>query len=132
MLKMTSRRGVGAHYSSVSSRSNPMADNDNLSQNEEDAVAAAANEIPAALREVTPEKLAALRAKVAAFIKGKTDAPPEPAQEPTEGEPDVPQGKPADENEAIRAQAARQEGPRLPTGADVDWSEYDLDFSVKH
>jgi hypothetical protein len=68
------------------------------------------DEIPDALRNVDPEKLRALREKLAKFAR--------PTGEKTisgsEAVPDSP------------------EAQGVTTGKDVDWSEYDLDFSVKH
>lgn len=74
--------------------------------------------IPAALREVDPAKLAEVRRKLAEHMArmGKTASGSEdPDSAPQTGgvEGDKPVGQ-------------------TITGADVDWSEYDLDFSVKH
>lgn len=79
--------------------------------------------IPAALREVSPEKLAEVRAKLAAFLErqGKTVSGSEdPDAAPVRGEA-----------VAGGADGDKPVGETM-TGADVDWSEYDLDYSVRH
>jgi len=66
--------------------------------------------VPAMLANVDPAKLAAMREKMKRFMKpgGKTISGSEaPADAPSEQAP-------------------------TPEGKDVDWSEYDLDFSVRH
>lgn len=83
----------------------------------EDLNPTAEPEVPTALREVDPTKLAALREKLRAFTASTektvsgSEAPPEPEARPTAPQPG---------------------GQKVPTGKDVDWSEYDLDFSVRH
>ncbi len=78
--------------------------------------------LPTALRDVNPERLAEIRAKLARFVesRGKTvsgsEAPDQapvtpPATAGVEG--DKPTGS-------------------VMTGEDVDWSEYDLDYNVRH
>jgi len=73
-------------------------------------------EVPAALRDIDPEKLRELKEKLAKFVKGKgtTESGSEAPVSP--GTTEAPQAEPA----------------TLPTGRDIDWDEYDLDFNIKH
>jgi hypothetical protein len=69
-------------------------------------------ELPSALRDVDPQKLEELKNKLKQFIGSdqKTEADDEPSTAPT----------------------PEQTQQQLPTGKDVDWEEYDLDYAVKH
>lgn len=92
-------------------------DQDKLSEQEELAAGTpAANlpeNIPPGLRQVDPEQLAKLRERVRKFVSpGKTTV--SGSEEPDAGKPsDVKQNS-------------------VLTGKDVDWSEYDLSYDVRH
>lgn len=81
-------------------------------------------EVPQALREVDPAKLAEVRKKLANFIakRGTTVSGAEDPDSPVATEGVTPMGGTDGENPM---------GETI-TGADVDWSEYDLDYSVRH
>lgn len=78
--------------------------------------------LPAPLREVDPSILAGLRDKLKNFVErqGKTVSGSEDPDSAPTGE-----GAPATDEEG------RPLGQAM-SGKDVDWSEYDLDFSVRH
>lgn len=80
--------------------------------------------VPEALREVDPAKLAEVRAKLAAFMakRGQTISGSEDPDSPVASEGVQQMGGTDGENPL---------GETM-TGADVDWAEYDLDYSVKH
>jgi len=75
--------------------------------------------VPAGLRDVDPAKLAEIREKLGRFLAkgGKTVSGSE--------DPDAPAAEPTADNEG------RPVGKTM-TGADVDWSEYDLQYDVRH
>lgn len=81
-----------------------------------DAPAPATEEVPAALAGVDHEQLEKLRKAVAQFAEGKGTT--------VSGSED-PDSVPTDQRQG-------PEAPRVLTGKDVDWTEYDLDFNIAH
>lgn len=69
-------------------------------------------EVPAELREVDPEKMAKLREKIRKFVTSE--------KKTSSGSEAPVEGTPAENTGSVT------------TGKDVDWSEYELDFSVRH
>ena len=84
--------------------------NDETNPTPEETAASTEPEVPAALRDVDPEKLALLKQKLAAFIQKRGGA----------------EGGPAEEN------AVPVAPQQVPQGRDVEWGDYDLDYNLRH
>jgi hypothetical protein len=82
-----------------------------MSDSAEGAPTSAEPEVPAGLRGVDPEKLAALREKLKKFATSD---------------------KKTISGSEMPTDAAKPEEGEVTTGKDVDWSEYDLPYNVKH
>ena len=77
------------------------------------------------------EKLRAMKAPSGETTVSGSEAPDLKPKQESEGEPDAPAGKGQPEQPFKDAQGKFQK-PAVLTGKDVEWSEYNLDYNIRH